>query len=788
VVTALQRKLGRDLVSQVGQVVTIAVVIACGIAAFVSMRGTWKSLETSRDLYYQRYRMGDAFAHLSRAPDAVASQLESIDGVAVVHTRLVEPMRVLVPGSGDPPRGYVVSMPADAEPPLGDIWVSRGRMFEPGRDDEAVLMRRFGEAVGIGPGDTLDVVLNGNLRTVRVVGLADSPEYIFVFSPGELLSDPSRFAVLWMDEAVVGPAYQKDGAFDDVVMRLQPGADVKGVLAATDRILAPYGGAGSVAREDQTSHALLEQEMGQLRTLATTLPVIFLAVAAFLVQVVLSRMVQLQRTQIATLKAFGYSRTEIAMHYMGLVAVVGALGALLGLAIGAWFGTEMTQLYAEFFHLPAFAFRIDVELLALAVATGVLATILGAMTTVRGVVVMPPAEAMQPPAPPSYASGWLDRIGFLGLFGPASRMAARDLARRPLRLGMSVTGIAFATAVVVLGRFSDDALGVLEELIFAHMQAEDVSVTFVEEVPEREVRALGALPGVTFVEGQRSVPARFGAGHVHRDGVLIAHPERPVLRRIVTWPFAVVPVPEHGIALTDILGELLDVGVGDTVDLEMLYGAHLRGRLPVTALVSEPIGLQGHVSSETLARLLGESELFNGAFLRVEPGAEAEVVRRLVDVPGVLGASRKSEVVKAFRAQTAESRSVMTFIASSFGAAIAIGVVYNNARIALSQRSRELASLRVLGFTRGEVASIVVGELATQVILGVPLGLWLGDRMARAMMETVDPETWRFPLVIGPQTYVSAALIVIGASAACVGIVWRHVGQLDLVGVLKTRE
>lgn len=785
---ALQHKLVRDLTREAAQVITISAVIACGIAGFVAMRGAWTSLETSRDDYYARYRFADVFAHLERAPDRVAEQIEDLDGVSIVEARLLEPIRVPLGVGRVPARGYAVSLPEAGEPRLNAIWLRAGRPVAPGRDDEALVLQAFADAHDLRPGDGIEVVMNGRLRRLRVVGVADSPEYTFPVAPGEMMIDASRFVVLWMSRSAMADLWDLSGAFDDVLIRVEPGADARRVADAVDDQLAPWGSTGAVPREDQLSSQVLEQEMAQLRLLASTIPVVFLGVAGFLLQIVMSRIVQLQRGQIATLKAFGYTRGEVARHYLGMVAAVGVLGTALGLALGGWLGAELTTLYADIFHLPEFAFRLDGTLVAIGVAVGVMGTAVATLGTVLRVAAMPPAEAMAPPAPPLYGGRWIDRTRALRILAPLTRMMARDLVRRPGRLLASVLGIAAATGVVVLGRFSGDAIDVFDRFLFAHYQAEDIAVILLDPVDPHALRAFGRMPGVAFVEGQRNVGARFRAGHVWRDGGLVGHPSAPRLRRLVEWPLRVLPVPERGITVTDALATLLGLRVGDLLDLELLVQDHPRALLPIVGLVREPVGLWGHVSLPTLAALLDEPVAVDTAFLSVAGGSEADVVRRLTEVPAVLSIRRKDEARTQFLTQTGRSRDVFTLIATAFGVSMAVAIVYNNARIALSARSRELASLRVLGFTRREVLTLVLGEQAVQVVLGVPLGLQFGRGMAFGLIRAADPETWRFPVVLTSRTYAVASLVVLTAALLSALAVARRVAGLDLVAALKTRE
>lgn len=773
----------------VGQGITIALVVAAGISAFVAFRSTFSSLEESRALYYTRYRFGELFASLERAPQALVERLEEVPGVAVVHPRLVHGVRIPLDVPGQPPLGQIVSLPRDGVAPLNAVLLRRGRVPGVGRGDEALLLEAFADRYAISPGDTLPVVMEGVLRRVRVVGIATSPEFIYPTPPGGgVAPDDERFAVLWMDRESVAPAFRMEGAFNDVVFRLQPGAQVRAVADEVDRILEPWGGLGAVGRDLQPSNYILEGELRQLRQFAVAVPIIFLGVAAFLLNVVLSRLVLLQRGQIATLKALGYPDRSIALHFLKLVSAVVLAGALLGSAAGAWFGRAMTGLYGSVFGFPLLEYRVAPAQLATGAAVAFLAAVAGAAVTLRGIVRLPPAEAMQPPPPARYRPSVLERIGLRRLLGPSGRMVLRELSRHPLRTTLSTLGIALAVSILVVGRYLGDAVDHLIDLQFNRAWREQVTVQFTAPLPDRAARELLHLPGVQRVEGIRGAGARFRSGHRWRDGALQGYPEGAALRQLIDAEGRRFPIPGGGIVLTRKLAEVLEVQPGDSVTVELREGSRAVRRVPVTGTVNEMFGMQGHLALEELNRLLGEGPVISSALLRVDPTVGDALQARLDDLPRVLSVGRPEEAVRRFREQSAEGLMVMTALLTLFAAVIAVGVVYNNARVALSVRSRDLASLRVLGFTRREISRILLGEMAVPLFLALFPGFLLGRWMAAGVASTVDPERYRLPLTISAQSYAMAAGVVLVAGLVSALLVRRKLDHLDLIGVLKTRE
>jgi len=784
----IDRKLLRDLYLLRGQVVTIGLVVAAGVAAYVALQGTWASLESSRETYYERQRFADVFAHFKRAPLSLVADLQAIDGVAEVDPRIVDGVMVPIETLREPASGQVVSLPDHRISRLNQLYLVAGSLPEPGRPDDAAVLESFVRAHDLKVGDTVPAVINGTIRKLRITGVAMSPEYVFPMPVAGIFSDERRFAVFWMRESVIAPAFDLKNAFNDVSIRLQSGASLDAVIAAVDRVLEPYGGDGAYGRKDQASNNILTGELAGLKAMATVAPIIFLGVAAFLLNVVLSRLVLLQRSQIATLKAVGYRNRAIGLHYVKLVSLITLGGSALGVALGVYLGSAMTEMYTAYFHFPVLAYELDTRVVSIAVGVSIAAGVLGAITSATRVAKLPPAEAMRPAAPPTYGSTPLDRIGLYRFIAPAARMVVREIERQPMRTALSVIGISFAVAIMVVARVSADAMDLLLQLQFEQAWREDVAVTFRDPLSDRAVRELGHLPGVRYAEGIRSVPVRFVNDNRKRESVLLGYPEDETLRRVVDVDRKVVPIPETGVMLTGKLAEVLDLHVDDYVRVETLEGERRKFLLRVTSLAAEPFGLQGHMRLSELERATGEQGTASMALLRIDPRQYWVTEPRLKKFPKIGGVLRKQTIIDQFKTQTADMMVVMALILTLFAATIAIGVVYNNARNALSMRSRDLASPRVLGFRRAEISAVLLGELGIQVLLAIPIGLAIGTWMSKAMMRMSDPEQYRLPVDLSTTTYAYAAGVTMAAGAISALLVRRKLDKLDLIAVLKTRE
>ena len=786
---ALDRKLARDLWRLRSQIFSIGMVVACGVASVLAMRSTLDSIQRSRAQYYADARFPQVFATLKRAPESLARRIAAIPGVAVVDTRVVADVLLQVPGLPENATGHVVSVPDRGAPVLSLLHVRRGRYLDASARDEILVNEHFAVANALAPGDTLRAILNGRMRKFRIVGVALSPEFVHDATAGaHVFSDSRHHGILWMRRGVIGPAYDMDGAFNDVGLTLAPQASEREVIASLDALLTPFGGGHAYGRKDQLSNNVLSGEIEQLRVFGTAMPAIFLFVAAFLLNVVLARLIATQREEIATLKAFGYDHVTVGIHYLGHPVAALVIGSAIGTGLGIWAGGAYTGLYARFFRFPVFEHHTSPSLVIVSIAISGAAAMLGALQSVRSAVALPPAEGMRPSAPARYRPLLIERLGWGGLLPTSVRMIVRDLERRPWRTVTSVLGVAFSAAILVVGTFAFDSAKYMARLQFRVVEREELSTTFTLPRPARVLHEVAAIPGVIRAEPFRAVPVRIRAGHRSRLISILGLSADATLRRLVDRRGVAHPVPPAGLVLTTALAERLQVRIGDTVRLELLERGGAERDVPVVATLDELIGSGGYMSLDALHRLVGEGGSLSGAYLSVESGASEQVARRLGDLPGVSGTVTQAAMLQSFDDQIAESVRLTVMIVVSLAIVVAVGVIYNGNRIALSERARELASLRVLGFTRREVTALLLGEQGAIDLVGTPTGLVLGFGLAWWVISGFESELYRFPVVVSPTTYLFSAGVIALAFVLASVPMRRRVHTLDLVAVLKTRE
>lgn len=783
----LQRKLLRELVRHKVQIVSIALVMACGTMTIIGLRSTLASVRRARDDYFVSHRFADVFAHAPRVPVAVAHRLGALPGVATVETRIARDIRLDVPGLDAPAMGHMVSLPRGRRPRLNDLHLASGRWIDAHRPDEVLVSDRFAELNALGPGDSLAAVINGRWQRLHIVGVALAPDFVVEYAGSALIADNRRYGVLWANEAMLASAFDMDGAFNEVAARLAPGAREADVLAAIDRVLLPWGSPGAYGRRDHLAARILEDEFAQLRVNATVFPIFFLIVAAYLLNVVLSRLVASQRDEIAALKAFGFTRAEIGVHYLSFALVAVLLGGVLGISLGAWMSSGFTSLYTDYFRFPTMPARIDWSAAAMGVGVNGGFALLGALGAVRRVMRLTPADALRGESPTRFRPLFLEWLGFGHLVTPSWRMVLRNLERRPFRTASTVIGVGLAIALLVAGRFPYDAFDRLVDIEFREAQRYDLAVGFTQRRETRALREVARIPGVVDVEPLRSTPVRVSTGSTAITTTITGIDARARLRRLVDKTGAWHDVPSGGVVVNRTLANRLKVGIGDSVTVHLVDRDSRARRLAVVAVFEAMLDQGLYMESRFFEAVVGAHDVV-GVYVRLAHGMEPDVVTRLEDMAGVAGVSSRGAFMRTMDEQLRQS---MTFVLTTIivsACVIAIGVVYNSARIGLAERARELGSLRVLGFTSGEIARMLLAEEVIVVALAIPVGLALGFGFSRLLATAFASDRLQFPFVISARSQLLAIGVVVGSAAAASLVVYRRIRRLNMVTVLRTRE
>jgi putative ABC transport system permease protein len=787
---ALDRKLYRDLWRIKMQVLAIALVVGSGVALFVAMLATFRSLRLSEEVYYSERRFAHVWVDLSRAPASVTRDVAAIPGVAAVAGRIKQRALLDIPGLAEPASAEIVSIPKTAGHAVNDLHVRRGRHVEAGHAGEVLVSEAFAETNHLSLGETMTAVIAGRHVQLRFVGVALSPEYVMPVPPSGLAPDDRRYAILWMAHDELEALLDLRGAINEITVLLSHGSDERSVVTAIDRLLERYGGRGAYGRSNQPSHTMLEEHIRSLRSLVVLLPSIFLLVAALLVHIVVSRIVTTQREQIGLLKAFGYSSGTVARHYLELTVLTVLPGILLGIPLGGWLGMIFAEFFARFFRFPVLVFKIEPFIVALAALAAFVFAALGALGSVRRVVATPPIVAMAAEIP-AFHRRLLDAFGLgyvVRVLAPTSRIVLRSVMRHPLRTALAVAGMSLAVAVTMIGVSISDAIDRMRDVHYQVAVREDMTVSLARPRRLGTMHDFAALPGVRRAEPLRVVPARLLSRGSARDVMLLGLPDGGVLRRAADSTYAVASIPPEGAILTKAVAGELGLRRGDLLSLEIRENERRFVTTRLVDVIDEPLGAAVYMDLRALGRLIGEPATYSAVSLTVDPLRADDLYAVLKRSPSAVALDFRAGSLLAYRAM---SDGVVEFVRKVdvlFAVIIAFGVVYNTAKIALAERARDLATLRVLGFTRGEVSRILLGEIAILAALSMPIGGVIGYWLSGVIAAGSSGERMHIPHVVEPSTYAFSMAVFAAATLASALVVRRGVDHLDLIGVLKARE
>jgi putative ABC transport system permease protein len=788
ILSALDRKLLRDLWGLKGQALAIAFVIAGGVAVSLTAEGMLNSFSETRRAYYERYRFADVWAPVVRAPNDLIRTIRQVPGVIAAETRIRTGALLDIPTMAEPATGEILSIPDAREPAVNNIYLIRGRPPRTDAPDEVIVHEGFANAHGLEIGDSVAATVYGGRRTLDIVGVGLSPEHVYSIAPGQLVPDSRLFGVFWMGRSALAQSVDQDGAFNEAVLRIAPGTNEDAVIEALDRILEPYGAPGAYGRDEQISDIFVSGEIDQLDTMGNILPPIFLIVAAFLVNVVVSRLISTERSEIGLMKAFGYSNNDVVVHYAKLVGCIALLGLLIGGALGTWMGRTLAALYVGYFNFPFLLFEFNPRVYVFVAAIAIVAIGGGGFFAVRRAAQLDPATAMTPPPPPDYSKALGARITSWRVFDQQSRMILRQVVRWPARAAFTTVGVAVSGALLIGTMFFLDAMDVMMSSFFEVANRYDVQVSFVEPRSRSAYFEVVRAPGVLEAEPFRSVPARLRHLHFEERAGITGLVTGARLSRMVDQAEQPVVPPPGGLVLSQDLADELSVEAGDMLEIEVTQGRRPVLRVPVSAITTTYVGSGVHMNIDDLNALMKEGSVVSGASLTVDEAMATELYRELKASPAVVGVGLQALAQRNFKELMDQNIGISIWMYTSFAALIAIGVVYNSVRISFAERARELASLRVLGFTRGEISYILLGEIAFLTLLALPLGIAMGSALAYYLALAISSELFRLPFIIEPATYGYAGAVVIVVTAVSGLLVRRELDRMDLISVLKTRE
>ncbi len=790
---ALNRKLVRDLWGRKASLVSLLMIMAIGVGAYVGTASVWRDLDGARLDYYRNQRLAHFVVDLKRLPQWAVAESATLPNLSELHGRVRQAVLMEIPGIERPIPGAAISLPERRRPLLNDIRLRTGSWFSGVNEREIILDHAFAESHGLHPGDRIKALLLDRQHDLLVVGTAQSPEFVYLIPPdGGFAPDPARYGVLYASEDFLRHSGDLQGAWNQLVGTLRDTSPtaVANTLALLAGRLDPFGVTLTTSMRDDPSVRYLEDELAGLEVQSRVMPALFLGVAALVLNVLLGRLVAQQRTVIGTLRALGYPASAVTRHYLAYGLVVGLAGGLAGLAMGWWMQGEMVAMYHGFFALPGLAPRLHLDVALLGLLISVLFALAGTWKGVRGAARLAPADAMRPPPPERGGRVLPERIPALWVHVPfRGRMVLRSIFRNPFRSLVSVLAAAVSTALVFTALSMVDSLDYLMRYEFQRVAHQDFTVALREPDAVWAEAEVARLPNVARTEPQLSVISDLSRGAYRKRVGVMGLPRGNRLYTPLGGDGAPLVMPDAGLVLTRKLAEILHAKPGDTLWLRPLIGQRVAVDAVVAGVTDSFFGLSAYADIRYLSRLLGEAQAANTVLGALQPGASPDaLLDELKRRPTVVGIGERLRAFTLMEETFGETMGAMIGVMVLFSGTIAFGSVLNAALVSLSERQREVATLRTLGYRAGQVAQLFAGESLLLNGTGLLAGLAAGAGLAHLLSIAYSTELYRFPAVILPSTLSYSAILVALFVIAAQLTLFRLIRRLDWLAVLNVKE
>lgn len=788
----LSRKLFRTIQATRGQFIALVVVVTLGVVLYIGMSTAYYNLSHSQQQFYQDNRFADYNFQVIKAPESVITRVEAVPGVVKATGRIQKDIPI-IKESNERATARLTGYPLPMNNEINRLHILSGRPLEETASDKVEILvdQQYALANELVPGQDVQVIANGRKVALTITGTATSPEFVYTMKDASsLFPEPERFGIFMISQSQAQQILGMPGQINQILVDLAPGANEGKIKEQIEEILEAYGNIASYPRQDQTSHVLLQAELDGIKVMASSLPFMFFLVAAGIQFVILSRLIRSQRLPIGVMKALGYNSSRIMWHYTSYGLLVSLAAVMLGIGLGIGFATILNNLYAQYFNLPQIIGGFDIRVIINSFVITCLVGVASGLLASRSVTGINPAEAMRSQPPASGRRVPLERwIWLWRQLNSSWKMSLRSISRNRSRFAVTVMGILGSVVLLVFACFTNDAVDFLMNQNFKQINRYDYLVRFTEPIKYADIIDWNRWDEVQRMEPMVEIPAKLQAGGRIEDEILVGMAPSSRLKRVYDKHGQELQVPEEGVLICQRVADKLGLEVGDTVTVETTLGIGPSRFSQLTIMEKyEPMtGSGSYISMSTSNHILGEQEAVNAVLLKLDAREMKSVEGRLQEMNGVsslTSPARERETFEQMMGTMIASIAVMILFAGLLGLAI----IYNTSVMTFNERQRELASLRVLGYSRQQIASLLRKETWAQAVLGIALGLPAGKAAGAAFMANASTELYSFPAIIYPRTYLIAA-------GAALIFVWmgqqlslRKLNKLDMVEVLKNRD
>jgi len=778
----LDMRLIRMIRHSKGQFISVTMIIAVALCIYVLYSMLSFNIRSGVASYYTLTEMNDITVQLVRIPQGAIHAVEQIEGVKLVQGRVSFDVPLKVSDPNEKITVRLISMPQSGGA-VNKPYILGGTDLKMNATHCAVL-QQFADGRDIHRGDEMTPIINGTEHRLKVSSIVASSEFVYLMENDQsLMPAPRKFGVLYVDEAFAQSALGYGGSYNELLIKLDKGADLDRVSKLLETHLGKYGVRRITKLPDQISNNILEQKMDGVDKMSKVLPVLFLAVAAIVIVILLSRAVSTDRITIGVLKATGYSNGTILMHYVKYALTIGLTGATVGSILGLFFSVPVIRLFITYFNIPLMNIRIQPEfLLGGVVLTGIFCVGSGLLGA-RGILKIMPADSMRPEAPKTGNHMALEKWPFIwNLLNTNWRMVIRNIGRTRRRFLFLTLGLALAYAVNTVPLYLSNAVTEMFSEQFGAFQRMDYIIEFSKPLDSRALNQVTQLFHAEKAEPRSESPYELSNGWHRKVVSVIGIPANSTLYQLRDSSNHTLLLKSNGIYLTEALSKDLAAKVGDHIQIKNFIPGRSDVSIKVIGIVKQHLGINGYMELRTMQELLTETN----AITSVMVTSHDDVKGKLEDVKNVRSIRSTADLKNSFLEFT-NTMALAIQVYMLFGGIMGFAIVYNSSIISIAERSLEFASLRIMGYEKNEVFGIISKENVLMALFALLLGIPLGMGFISAMASSFSSDLVTFPVIFTPDAFVGAAVGTMLFVVIAQWATYRRISGLDFIEAIKNR-
>jgi len=777
----LNLRLLRLIKNSKGQFIAITALVIVGLTIYTALSTAIVNMEDTLNYYYDETNFADIFVQFSKIPETALDKVNKINGVKDVEGRIVFDIQMKVDNGDEKVKSRIISIPDNSI--VNKLFIVDGNKIE-AKNKDAIVIEQFANARNIRINDTIQPYIEGRVFDLRVSGISASPEYVYLMENEQsLLPMPDKFGVIYVSEDFARQNFGFKDSYNEVSITVKDKDHIDKIITQIEKELDQYGIKRIYSREEQLSNRMVSEEIKGVKQTSSTVPVIFLGVAAVIIAAMLSRMVRNDRMSIGVLKALGYNNMNILMHYTKFSILIGFIGSVFGLIFGTILSGNIAKLYIQFFNIPMLKFNFYYEYMIIAIVLSIVFCTFAGIWGARRVIKILPAESMRPEPPKQGGRAFIDRIDILWKHLSFSwKMVLRNIFRNKKRFVFITFGIAMTFAISLIPSMMNSAMNDIFEGHYSDFQKMDYNINFSTPLNINAVNEIKHIVDTDRIEPKIEFPFELIYGNNKLVANIIGVKSNTEFYGFKNLKGQSINLPNDGIVLSEGLARFIGVEKGDKVKIKTFIPNKDDIYVEVKDIIKQSLGTNGYMEISYMGNILLDKSLITGVYINSSDNIKGEL-ENIKGIASIQSLADMRSIFEQFMGLMIGSISVMIVFAGILGFAI----VYNSTIMNIAERRLEFSSLRVMGFSKKEIFKIITKENSVMTILGIILGIPLGQSMISSLESTFSTEIYTIEMNPTLSSYIITAILTIIFVIIAQLATYKKINSLDFIEALKNR-